>query len=219
MKKLFPYVHVNSVDEYFDLPKEKREKRGIYLLPLSLPCNLNKGPENLFSAYDEWSERIRKAYPIQGYIRAYLFDYDNLIYGSVMKAYWGAETAYYNVKRFFFPCAPRFRKAWPRHQYKDICDAIVDCNLALLLDFWEKEIVDGHVDWESDEKHKEFYDKLQKAMTWAKYDRHCTENEIEKAYDMPSDSYTEVIRLESYIRDKDTEVLLFMVENRNFFWT
>jgi len=222
MNKIFPYVHVQTVDAYFELPKDKREKKGIYLKPISLPIDL----DDMNCGWSDWSKRVRKEYPVQGFIREYLFDYDNPVYWGVVKTKDAIRHGYYNVKRFIKPCAPRFRKAWKRHQYIDICDAIEYCNLALLLDFWEEEVVDGHVDWQSDEKHIKFYDELKASMIWEKYDKPHTLSEIDKAYDDVSNrtgpfdvKYAEVNRLEELVRDGDTKVLHFMIDNRACFWT
>jgi len=70
MSKLFPRIKVNSVDSYFALPRNEREKFGVYLSPSSLPWDgfeefLNKGGQG----WGALEKRIAEEYPIQYFVR------------------------------------------------------------------------------------------------------------------------------------------------------
>lgn len=211
-------VRVHSVEKYFALPKSQREWHGIYRLPIGLPADfMSDNPSE--KGWDEFSRRIRTEYPIQGFIREYLLSYDNPIYALFGRAIYRIKGYKYNIKRFFVPCSPRFRAVWPRWQYKDTSEAIIDVNFALILDFWHEEIVDNnHVDWSADTKGREFYNWIKSAVNYIEVYRVKHQKALDKAYDI-KDGYKTVRMYEDLIRNTDTEILKKMVEYREYFWT
>jgi hypothetical protein len=220
-------LYVKSVREYFSLSKSEREVYGFYKVPFSLPWSI-------YNEEDGWNafyKRIAKEYPIQYFFRVWLFSYRNPVYAFIMhKICWPLDSIRAYITNFLDPCCPRWRKTLPRHKYSDITNIIVDSNFNLILDFYYEEVKNGHVDWQADEKHREFYDTLINAVEWIENGQKilnkksidaltaATEDLILK--DKPyKERYSEYDDIEKQIDDKKTEILKWMIENREGFWT
>lgn len=223
---IFPYVEVSTATEYFLLPKNKREKFGIYLLPSSLPSELFH-PET--DGWRNFNKVIRKEYPIQGWFREWFLSIDSPIYWIIYKTSRLIKDYYRNIKRFFKPSHPRFRKAYPRHKWHDLTEAIVDINFALILDFWHEEIGADIVNWDATVNHSKFYNWIKDAVYWIERARpealKQLDNELTIAHNNKNNllsyeqRYGKHNRLEKYIDETDNEILKKMIDYRGFFWT
>lgn len=210
MDKIMKTVNVMDVEDYFDLPKKEREHYGLYIKPVALP--LNSG------GWDEWVRRICKEYPIQGFIRERVLDYDNPIYAFLCDTRRNLRMFYYTLKRYFGNhYLPRFRRQVSPLHYKDVCDIITDGNLALISDFWHEEMVGSTiVDWNSDKKHKDFYKWMQKAIFWIEVDR------VKLFYTLDEGHFNTIEEQEELakkLEDGDTEILIDLIKYRGMFWT
>jgi len=145
---------------------------------------------------------------------------------------WPCCDLIHHVKTFIDPCFPRWRKTAPRHIYTDGTHLIVESNLAFILDFYYEEIVTGHADWFGDNVYKKFYEELIANVNWIENER----KEIEK---LSTEALTKVLkssifsdnsidynkayadhnRLEQHKQQKETEILKWVVDNRDFFCT
>ena len=228
-------VFVDSVNEYFSLPKEKREIFGLYKTPFALPLDLNyfikdtKDTKGWTFFYNE----IKKHYPIQWFFRHWLLSYGNPIYAFFKKISYKAFDLKWKVKNYLKPNYPRWRKSLKRHEYKDICSLIEDSNFNLILDFYYGEVVDGWVDWQADEQHKKFYTELLENVRWIEKEKLQKEKEYSKALSYATDNpifdnkgkldyistYRHVHFIEDSLKNKTTEILKWFCENRHFFWT
>ena len=224
-----PSIKVHSVEGYFQLPKADREFHGLYRKPYALPlgflCGRRFGKEQ---GWSDWEARIRKEYPLQWFFREWLTSWDNPVYALVTQIRMRYSDIHYNVKRFISPLYPRFRKAFPRHAYKEISVASVEINFALILDFWYEEVVDGCVDWQADEMHSTFYDSLKCCVDYIEKIRPelnalmdealtaATDDERELPYEQ---RYAEYNRLEKMIEDTDTKTLIWFIQHRDSFWS
>lgn len=219
------YVQVHDVKEYFKLPKEQREKFGFwYKKPVALP-GLFDDEENNISGWGAFSKEIRKEYPVQGWFREWCFDFKNPVYAfcSIKRA--RLKDKWYEFKCFFNPKHKVIRKAIPR-TWTDVSSLIIGVNFAMIRDFYYNEVVDGIVDWQSDENHKKFFDWLTVSVLYIDAERPKLEKQLENSYPETKDKnltyeelYSEVIRLEALIKEKDTALLKEMVDKREFFWT
>lgn len=222
-----PYVSVSSVEEYFALPKSEREWHGLYKLPFALPWEGGGSP--LCSGWDTFYARIKKDYPFQYFFRRWIPSLDNPITYFIKKYFvWPLQELKYCIIRFIKPCHPRWRKVLPRHRYGDITNLIVDSNFALIQDFYHEEVVDGVVDWTSEEPHKTFHDTLIAHVNWIENDRAVLDDKIAEAYksayeDKSTDNYrtkyAKPHNLEKLKFEKETEILKWYIDNREFFWT
>lgn len=154
---------------------------------------------------------------------------------------------YEHLKPIVNPCNQRIRKFIPR-KYCDITSLITDINFEFIKAFYEDEYIDGIVDWSADEPHKEFAKWLEESYLYIIKERPELEKQKENAYpkhdgdffdrfekftdengkvfykmihdDTPYEvKYSEVIRLENLIDEKDTEILTQLIKRRNYFWT
>jgi hypothetical protein len=223
MKK---YIKVSSVKEYFALPKKEREWHGWYLKPYALPSELFSPKEE---GWETFSKLIRKEYPIQGWFREWFLSTDNFVYREIVFFKMRARDRWYNLRRFIFTDVPRFRKSWPRWQYKDICSAIVDCNFALICDFYHEEVVDGVVDWQADPEHQAFFNWLSESVFFIEFLLPRLEEKArlalhgavnDKREGVPYEvKYKEMEELEKRIKSETDAILKKMIDFREYFWT
>ena len=226
-----PYSDARSVDQYFALPKNEREWHGLYKSPSSLPLEWFGGDGE--KGWEAFRKQIKIEYPIQYFFRNWLPSMDNpLIFAYHKFVGWPLRDSKYAFKLFFRPQFPRWRKVAPRHQYTDVTELIVESNFALIVDFYKEEVVDGWVDWSAGEDHKKFYTELIAAVNWIEEERKKVDRLIEEAltksfenrvlkdgkFDYKS-TYADHDRLEQHKKQKDTEILVWFVNNREFFWT
>lgn len=219
------YVLVSSVEEYFALPKEKRERFGLYRLPYALPWE--RCPETSKMGWDEFYCRIKKQYPVQYFFRVWLFGFDNPVCVVYYKYfYWPFLEFKRAFKYWLNPLYPRWRASLPRHKGADISELLVTSNFALIRDFYWEEVVDGIVDWESESEHKIFYDKLIEYVQWIEETLPKLEEDHTKSLSAASSKegdyytkYEETIKIEKEKYDKETEILTWCISNRNFFWS
>lgn len=159
---------------------------------------------------------------------------------------YGWRMFYYDhIKTIFYPHNKRIRKSVPR-QYSDISHLIEIVNFKFVEVFYEDEYIDGNIDWNSTEEHKEFSLWLESAYKYIKIERPKLEEELNNSYpplkpidemfkpiekdgkrwyQMVDDGvpyevkYAEVNRLEKQIMDRDTEILTEIIKRRSYFWS
>lgn len=226
-----PHLKINSVEEYFKLPISEREWHGLYKIPYALPLEqFEIDPE--IQGWDSFYSKIKKLYPIQYFFRKWLPSYDNpiVLYWNRL-VNWPLVNFNYKLKLLINPRFPRWRKSLPRHMSLDITELVVTSNLALICDFYRDEVLDGWVDW-SQGDHKTFHDDLVSKVKWIEEEREILKELIEEALTNASKNkiivnkkldyhttYAELHRLEANLKNKDTEVLKWFIDNRDWFWT
>ena len=233
--KFLSYVNVHSVQDYFNLPKQERERFGLYRKPFALPCEWLQTrtgakigtikPEK--QGWATWEAEIRRRYPAQWFLREWCFSWENPVYAFFKGLYFDYREKKYAVKRFINPFYPRFRKSMPRHQYSDVCEVLRKANFALLLDFWYDEMVDGIVDWNDNTNHKNFFKGVKAAVKYIEIDRPALEKRADDALTVATKKirgtfeqrYGRHDALERKIDQKDTELLIWIMQNREMFWT
>jgi hypothetical protein len=215
-----------TADEYFALPKDEREQRGFYLSPRGFvfsPCFRSKG--SICSERDKWEKEIMRLYPFQWFFREYLLSLDNPVYYFFwrIKMLW-EDKLFYPAKHYLIPQQKNFRETARRlqFQYADIRTIISSVNFALLLDFKEEadnSLVDFEASGLTDFKKKldeysailrdEFKSfKNEEDEAWKQYEKNESRPDLEKLW--------EIEKRES---DLKKEILTWMMENRERFWT
>lgn len=218
-------LHVRSVHDYFNLSKKEREVYGFYKVPFSLPWSIYDDEDGWGAFY----KKIAKEYPIQYFFRAWLFSFSNPIYALFKHKFcWPYTNIKSYVYNFLNPCCQRWRKTLPRHKYMDISSIIVESNFNLILDFYYEEVRNGHVDWQADEEHREFHTALVNIVEWIEYEQKVLEQKsihaltaaIKDRKEEPyKEKYSEYDAIEKQISDKKTEILKWVIDNREYFWT
>ena len=224
--KLFPYVNVHTTSDYFNLPKEQREKWNIYLKPFALPMNIFDEEED-DNGWNKFKVEIRKHYPIQGWFREWVLSYDNPIYSFISHSITNLRRYRHNMRRFFRPAHPRFRKVYPRYRWMDISNAIKEINFAMIQDFWYEEVLKDIVDYQGDGTHQKFYDWIKDVINYIEVRRPELEKQLNAAYDRIDHKskepynikYKDVNKVEEELNNTDIHILKEMIDYKDFFWT
>lgn len=226
-----PYVQCRSVDEYFNLSKKEREWYGLYRKPFGLPVEW-ASPEGE-KGWNSFYEEIKKEYPIQYFFREWLPTCDNPVVFAFKKFIeWPWRDISRSVRLFFKPYYKRWRSVLPRWEYADAQHLIVEGNFAILRDFYHEEVVGGFVDWDHDDFHRNFKNKLEEYVKWVEEERKVLDDKlseelskavknkifVDKKLDY-HETYKSYNQLEKEIKEKETEILKWMVDNRELFWS
>ena len=135
---------------------------------------------------------------------------------------WWLNNFVWDVYRYFKPCHQQIRKAIP-NRFTDICKLIRDVNFEFVKSFHDNEM--DIIDWDADNHHKDFRDWINKSYDYITIERPELQDQLSKSYPPPrakgsyEEKYAEVIRLESLIETKDTELLLEIIKRRQMFWS
>jgi len=140
----------------------------------------------------------------------------------------------YNVRNFIRPNHPRFRKAYKRHEYKDMDVLLPDCIFAALLDFWYGEVCPESIaDWGEGWENRE-YDENQlafgeKEINKAHYEIYKwmekTVKDIEEKLPQMEEAWInekncdENERLEKEFLDEETRIMKEIIDKRSCLWT
>lgn len=151
------------------------------------------------------------------------------------------------VESFFNPCHKKVRKAFPK-TWTDITELIRLLNFAMLVEFYEEEFLDGWVDWDSDEEHREFkrwlidsyryiteerpklekayWDALPPADDFFNQYTQTRDNEGRIVWQAKGDAktcyeakYGKANSVEAEIEMQDSLILVEMMKRRDRFWT
>lgn len=145
------YVPVESVDEYFELPKNQRTTFGFwYKLPSALPWDIFKDNEK-DGGWGEFYARIKKIYPIQYFIREVIWKNID-IYFYRLKRKWEDWYIY-----LFEPQHSELRATIPRN-WRDLDTCIENFLYACIVSFVEEE--DGLKNFKRLNDDKVKFDKL-----------------------------------------------------------
>jgi hypothetical protein len=136
-----------------------------------------------------------------------------------------------HVRTLWDPKHTRIRNVIPK-DWHDLDYVLLQVNFEIIKSFYEDEFLDGPVDWNADEKHKDFADWLFSAYHYITVTRPKLEKEKDAAYPDSDDFnrkmtskklykelYGEVDRIEKHIHKMDTKVLTELIKNRDFLWT
>jgi len=219
MRLRFPYCKHRSIKEYFSAPLCEREKWGFYLKPLFLPQSHFKDlcSENVpLEGWELFYAKIRKCYPVQWFIREWLLSLDNPAWFFFWVRQRRLQEFRWKVKLFFKPCSPRFRKFWPRHEYRDLVEVIREANFALILDFWFEEFEGYSYDDSVEDSSKEFEKWMRESVAWITVGRKNVEQEF---YETCIKDFQTAKKIREKRRKRDEEILVQMMKYRQFFWT
>ena len=220
---------VHTVKDYIELPRALRETNyGFYLVPFALAFNIDGFYPDRVTEWDKFYNYIKTEYPIQWFFRHYLTSWDNPITRQLKLIGMRLSDVKYGIKRFVKPLFPRWRKSCSRHEYTDVQELIVSSNFALILDFWYEEVLDSTVEWDSNDEHKQFYEELSTHVKYIETGKKALEDKSSKELSIASkkkgkksyeERYGKYNKLEQELRNNDTHILSWFIENRRYFWT
>lgn len=224
MNIILPRIKVKDIEEYFNLPIKKRTKFGLYLIPSCLSFKLF----DQVNDWESWRAQIRKEFPIQSWFRENIFTKNNIIYCYKINLQ-KIDSLISSIKLFFNPLAPRMRKAWPRHEYKIISDAIIDINHALILDFWyiNLDTIKENDKFEQQET-IHFYNWIEQAVSWIEKEKielkesyYKELKNLKKNKTLTKDNYKieclKANKILDIINQKDDKIIKEMIFYRKYF--
>ena len=212
---LYKYVYCDTLEDYKKLPYKDRHIWYFWYLK---PHTSNF--RDIFRNDSEVNTYLRKKYPIQYFIRNKIlarFTYRRM-----------HDWFYRNIECTMFPKQRWLNKDIPK-TWTDKVWLIPHVNFTMVLHFVEQENCFETVDYtNSSEIHAKFEKELRECYDYIKFKRAEYEKKIEESYPSAEmsvnasatyeEAYGEVNRLEKELEELDTKWLVWIVENRNFFW-
>lgn len=141
------------------------------------------------------------------------------MYNYVM---WTLNDWIWRLYRIVRPCHSNIRKSIPK-TWADLTEVIRYVNFAIIKDFYENET--SFIDWNANESHQQFLTWLQESYEYICVGRPNLEKELEQAWNSIDNKiqgverYAQVDALEEKINQRDTAVLVALVQNRQYFWS
>ena len=135
---------------------------------------------------------------------------------------WWFQEFSWDVYYFFKPSHKQIRDSIPK-KYIDITELIRIVNFQFIKTFHDNEM--DIVDWDATPEHKEFKDWINSSYQYITVERPVLETELSNSYPKRGatgtyeEKYADVIRIETLIQDKDTEILTEVVKRREMFWS
>lgn len=222
LKFLFPTKHVlvngQTMQDYLKLPIEMRECRvwwwptKWYVPPFALE----------FKTMSEWKKfkvYTKEHYPVQTWLRDGLYVFFAYTVWSNFKEYkWKIKHKLRNPRK-------EMRNAVFPSTYWDLQTHIVEFHIQCIIEFVEREKCFEVTDWSWNENVKKTEGELKEAYEYCKTGRDKLQKELSEAWTrVPNEGlyaeiYKEVIEKEDWIKECDTKLCNWVVENREVLWT
>lgn len=168
----------------------------------------------------EWDKEnvfFKKNYPVQHFFRKTVDTF-------ISKKICGLRDIKYDIKgRFYNPRKEMREKVFP-HRWNDLTESIVIFHLEAIIEFVDREKCFENINYDSDDGHSEFAKGLKECYYYAKVTRSALKLKLDEAYKrVPDDGeynviYKEVIDIEAEIKEYDTKVCEWVIQNRDYFW-
>jgi len=199
-----------TTEEWLKLPRKERVPRkwywltGWYEAPFAMMMN----------DWDNWEKHIKKEYPIQHWLREN-FQYTFRRYYRTIKG----------LKRYIVNPRRRMRNAVFSAQYMDLVDLVPHFHFQTIIEFVEVEKTFETTEWVG-EGVAEKGSKLKELYNYVKYERPFLLEKLTMAYerveitDITDETrYSRVDAINKEIKDKDTELCIWVIQNRDLLWT
>lgn len=137
--------------------------------------------------------------------------------------------AYYDIRNFFFPCHPRFRKAYKRWECHDIDMILPNTMFALLEDYWYVEVVGNdnvygnpaEMEFEDSEvgRHeRSMYESQWETFQWIEKTIADIEA-LRKNEERVVSGYREQNRIDEENHIEETRIMKEIIDHRGVLWT
>ena len=166
--------------------------------------------------------------------------FDDTTIGTIWK-YRIDQPYLYPMRCYFNPRHRKLRNSIPK-TWCDSTELVREVNFAIITEFYEDEYLNGFVNWESDEPHKEFAQWLEKSYDYIKNGRPKMQETLDASYpkhkkelenckdfneyfnqdnETPyEERYKNVIYWENLIQERDDKMLVELITKyRSFLWT
>ena len=200
-----------TTEEWLKLPRSERLPRkwfwptGWYDAPFAM----------MMGDWDNWEKHIKKEYPIQYWLREN-FQYTFIHYYQSIK----------KLKNKFINPRRKMRNALFTSQWVDLVELVPQFHFQAIIEFIEVEKAFEKIVWDdpANPTTAEVGKKLKEYYNYVKVERPLLRDKLYKAYDnleITSESvcYKEIDELDKQIKNKDTELCIWVVQNRELLWT
>jgi len=201
---------VTTTEEWLKLPRSERVPRKWYW-----PTGWYEAPfAMMINDWNNWEKHIKKEYPIQYWLRE-SFQYTFRRYYRTIKG----------LKRYIINPRRRMRNAVFSVQYMDLVELVPHFHFQAIIEFVEVEKTFEVTDW-SEEGVSEKGKKLKGLYNYVKYERPFLLEKLNTAYEQIEitteydlNRYNEVDTISKEIKNKDTELCIWVIQNRDYLWT
>jgi len=201
---------VTTTEEWLKLPRSERVPRKWYW-----PTGWYEAPfAMMINDWNNWEKHIKKEYPIQYWLRE-SFQYTFRHYYRTIKG----------LKRYIINPRRRMRNAVFSVQYMDLVELVPHFHFQAIIEFVEVEKTFEVTDW-SEEGVSEKGKKLKGLYNYVKYERPFLLEKLNTAYEQIEitteydlNRYNEVDTISKEIKNKDTELCIWVIQNRDYLWT
>ena len=200
---------VTTTEEWLKLPRSERVPRKWYW-----PTGWYEAPfAMMINDWNNWEKHIKKEYPIQYWLRE-SFQYTFRRYYRTIKG----------LKRYIINPRRRMRNAVFSVQYMDLVELVPHFHFQAIIEFVEVEKTFEVTDW-SEEGVSEKGKKLKGLYNYVKYERPFLLEKLNTAYEQIEitteydlNRYNEVDTISKEIKNKDTELCIWVIQNRDVLW-
>jgi len=201
---------VTTTEEWLKLPRSERVPRKWYW-----PTGWYEAPfAMMINDWNNWEKHIKKEYPIQYWLKE-SFQYTFRRYYRTIKG----------LKRYIINPRRRMRNAVFSVQYMDLVELVPHFHFQAIIEFVEVEKTFEVTDW-SEEGVSEKGKKLKGLYNYVKYERPFLLEKLNTAYEQIEitteydlNRYNEVDTISKEIKNKDTELCIWVIQNRDYLWT
>jgi len=210
-KDIFKYV---SLNEWLKLPRSERAPlkwywpTGWYQAPF--PMTLN--------GWSTWEEYVKVKYPIQYWFREYFYHKLRHKYHFIKELKYRIINPRREMRNAVFPS-----------RWVDLVEIVPEFHFQVIVEYVEREKALENVDWNTNETNPKVLEvgkKLKEYYNYIKIERPFLLEKLDMAFfklDFTDPSfntrYDRVDEIEKSIKDKDTELCIWVVQNRSYLWT
>lgn len=223
--------NVSTLEEYLNISEFRRQRRVAwwptpwYIEPFAMSWD----PRSKESEWSKIHNYFKRRYPVQFFFREVLTREFTLLFDYKLK------DIKWKLKHRISHPRKELRKAIFPPIYQDLDTVIVNFHLQVIIDYVEREKCFEMFDW-TGELYSKLKPELQEVYDYATRGRALLEKDIEAAYDQlhkqeentPYDqirarSYEErygtINAKEAWLKECDTKVCKWVIENREYLWT
>jgi hypothetical protein len=219
-------VHANTLKDYFKLPLEQRERsvwwwpfNGWYNTPFAMFCTFDKAAKTEPSEWDKFHDYVKEYYPVQYWLRETLYDFFFYTIRYKLKDFKR------KVKYRIINPRKKMRKAVFPSTYWDLETHIVQFHIECIIEYVEREKCFENISWDWNDEVKARGAELKEAYEYCKTGRAKLQAELDEAWErVPSAGtyevvYKEVNDKEAWLKECDTKLCTWVINNREVLWT
>jgi len=226
--KLFnkQYATVHTLDNYLKLPLEQRERwvwwwpAKWYISPYALQWEASS--LKVVTPTDEWSKfdkYTKEQYPVQHWLRNGVYDF------FVFNIGYNLKNLKYKVEYQIINPRKKMRKAVFPSTYWDLGTHIIQFHIECIIEYVEREKCFEKIDWGWNDEVKLYGAELKEVYEYCKTGRAKLQAELNEAWErVPNNetyevAYKEVNEKEAWLKECDTKLCMWVVNNREILWT